>query len=76
VFKNPEELPTQVAGMKENLYPITEAGLEAWIEAALAYKSQLSTLFESQDKMKEELRSYCSEKGGISLWKINSPLVS
>jgi LmbE family N-acetylglucosaminyl deacetylase len=73
VFRYSEELEPKVDRMKESLYPITEAGLEAWIEAALAYKSQLSSLFESPDKMKEEYRSYWSERGGISLWQINSP---
>jgi len=68
LFNNPEELAPQVAGMKESLYPITEAGLEAWIEAVLAYPSQLSSLFDSTDQMKEEFHSYWSERKGIMLW--------
>jgi LmbE family N-acetylglucosaminyl deacetylase len=76
IFWHPDELEPKVAGMQEALQPITEAGLEVWLEAVLAYKSQLSTLFENQDKMKEEFRSYYSERSGISLWKINDPLVS
>jgi LmbE family N-acetylglucosaminyl deacetylase len=76
LFWHPDELEPQVVGMKESIQSITEASLNAWIEAVLAYESQLSTLFESQDKMKEEFRSYWSKRSGISLWKINSPLVS
>jgi LmbE family N-acetylglucosaminyl deacetylase len=71
VFKQPGELPPQVAGMMASLHPITEAGLEAWIEAALAYKSQLSSLFESPDKMKADIRSYYAERDGFPLWQEN-----
>jgi hypothetical protein len=76
LFWHPDELEPNVAGMTESSQSITEAGLKAWIEAVLAYQSQLSSLFESPDKMKEEFRSYWSEQGGLSLWKKNSPLVS
>lgn len=69
VFKYPEELAPHTAGMEECLYPITEAGLEAWIEAALAYKSQLSSLFDSTEQMKEDFRSSWAERGGVLFWK-------
>ncbi|MGB7875116.1 MAG: PIG-L family deacetylase [Anaerolineales bacterium] len=76
VFKQPGELAPQVALMKESLFSITEAGLKAWIEAALAYESQLSSLFESPQKVEEEIRAYYLEKGGFSLWTKNSQNVS
>jgi LmbE family N-acetylglucosaminyl deacetylase len=69
VFKQPEELAPQVAGMNESLHAITEAGLRAWIEAALIYKSQLSSLFDSPDQMKENFRSYWLKRGGLPLWR-------
>jgi len=68
VFKQPGELAPMVVEMKKSRYPITEAGLKAWIEAALAYKSQLSSLFESPEKMEEQIRTYCSQQEGLSLW--------
>jgi LmbE family N-acetylglucosaminyl deacetylase len=71
VFRQPGELGPQVAGMKASIFSIAEAGLKVWIEAALAYKSQLSSLFESPDKMKEQFRTYWSKSGGLSLWTIN-----
>jgi LmbE family N-acetylglucosaminyl deacetylase len=71
LFKQPGELPPFVAGMQESLHTITEAGLRAWVEAALAYKSQLSSLFESKEKLEEEIRAYYSERGGFSLWQSN-----
>jgi LmbE family N-acetylglucosaminyl deacetylase len=69
VFKHPDELAPLVAGMRETLYPISEAGLRAWIEAVLAHESQLSSLFDSPEHMQESVRSYLSERGGLSLWK-------
>jgi LmbE family N-acetylglucosaminyl deacetylase len=71
LFKGPGELASLVAGMKETLYPITEAGLRAWVEATLAYESQLSSLFESKGQVEEDIRSYYAERGGFSLWQNN-----
>jgi LmbE family N-acetylglucosaminyl deacetylase len=68
LFNQPGELAPKTAGMKAVMHPITEAGLAAWVEAILAYKSQLSSLFESPEKMKEEIHSYCSERNGFPLW--------
>ena len=69
LFWNPEELTPLVVGMKESLHPITEAGLRAWTEAVLAHESQLSSLFDSPDKMEEEIRSYYIERDGFLLWQ-------
>lgn len=68
LFNQPGELALETSGMKESLYPITEAGLQAWVEAILAHASQLSSLFESPEKMKEEIRSFYAERGGLPLW--------
>jgi len=70
VFRHPEELVPEVAGMNESVHAITEAGLRAWIEAALAYQSQLSSLFDSPEQMKEDIRSYVSTRSGVSFWKV------
>jgi len=70
LFWHPEELAPLVDGMEESLHSITEAGLQAWIEAVLAYASQLSTLFESREKVKDELRSYFAEREGLPIWRM------
>src|SRR5687768_4670926 len=44
IFYKPEELGPKSAGMKESVHSITEAGLNSWKEATLAYKSQLPVL--------------------------------
>jgi len=76
VFNQPGELAPLAAGMKESRYPITEAGLRAWVEAVLAYKSQLSSLFESPEKVEEQIRTYCLQQNGLLLWHRNSPNVT
>jgi len=76
LFNQPGELAPKTVGKKEVLHPITEAGLKAWVEAVLAYRSQISSLFDSPEKVKEEIRSYYSERNGFPLWRINSPDVS
>jgi len=70
LFKQPGELAPLMAGMDESLHPITEAGLKAWIEAILLYESQLSSLFDSNEQIEQEIRSYYDERGGFPLWQI------
>jgi LmbE family N-acetylglucosaminyl deacetylase len=70
LFNHPTELAPNTAGMKETAQPVTEAGLGAWQEAILAYSSQLSTLFESPDQVRELIRNYWTDKGGIGFWKV------
>jgi LmbE family N-acetylglucosaminyl deacetylase len=70
LFKQPGELAPKVAGMKESLHPITEAGLRAWVEAVLVYKSQLSSIFENPEKIEEDIRSYYFARDGLPLWKV------
>lgn len=75
LFKQPETLTSFVDGMQESLFPITEAGLRAWIDAILAYPSQLSSLFENKEQVERDIRAYYAERGGFPLWQI-SPKVT
>lgn len=68
LFKSPEELVPNTAGMKENTHRITEAGLKSWQDAIAAYESQISSLFDSSDAMREQIKSYWAEKDGLCLW--------
>ena len=68
MFNYPEELALKSAGMKEKLYRVSETGLRSWQDAVAAYVSQLSTLFESGQDLRDKLQSYWAEKGGIHLW--------
>lgn len=73
LFYKPEELAPKSAGMQEKVQTVTEAGLEAWQEAVLAYKSQLAVLGEALDtpeKAREAIRSYWADLGGIRLLQL------
>jgi LmbE family N-acetylglucosaminyl deacetylase len=68
LFNAPQELAAKNAGMKENIHRITEAGLRSWQDAIAAYESQISSLFESPEAMKEQIRQYWAENSGLRLW--------
>ena len=68
LFKAPEELAPNTAGMKEHTHRITEAGLKSWQDAIAAYESQISSLFDSSDAMREQIKSYWAENSGLRLW--------
>jgi LmbE family N-acetylglucosaminyl deacetylase len=70
IFYKPEELEPKAAGMTESVHLITEAGLERWQEAVLAYESQIPTLgdvFDTPEKVQESIKSYWSLHKGIRL---------
>ncbi len=70
LFYKPEELAPKSAGMKEAVHSVTEAGLERWQEAVLAYTSQLAVLgdsFNTTEKARESIRSYWAERSGIRM---------
>lgn len=69
MFRQPDMLPEKTAGMSVSSHPITEAGLQAWKEAILTYRSQFSTLFDSPEEMERLIRSYAQAWGGIPLWE-------
>jgi hypothetical protein len=68
LFNYPDELVQKSAGMTEKLYRVSKAGLRSWQDASAAYASQLSTLLEPGQDLRDELQSYWAEQGGIRLW--------
>ena len=70
LFKQPDQLAPFVAGMKESLHTVTEAGFRAWVEAVSLYASQLSSIFESPAQFEVDIRAYYAENGGFPLWQI------
>lgn len=74
LFYKPEELKPKSAGMKESTRSISEAGLERWQEAVLAYKSQIPVLGEAlntPERVRESIQAYWSERGGIRLLQLD-----
>jgi LmbE family N-acetylglucosaminyl deacetylase len=54
LFDTPEQLLPHTAGMKETVERVSEAGLAVWQEAVGAYASQISSLFESPEAMRQK----------------------
>ena len=69
-FRHPDDLSSKTAGMQDLLQPVTEAGLRTWLDANDVYGSQLASLFESSDSMRESIRAYWLERRGIRFWMI------
>jgi LmbE family N-acetylglucosaminyl deacetylase len=69
-----DEFGTKAAGMKESTRRITEASLEPWIEAVVAYKSQLPSLNEvvnTPERARASIRAYWEQWGGIRLLQLD-----
>ncbi|MCJ7733072.1 MAG: PIG-L family deacetylase [Anaerolineales bacterium] len=50
-------------------FPVSEIGLEKWIQAAWAFGSQISTFWENELVLGEEIRNFSRSLGGMKLWK-------
>jgi len=68
------EFGTKAAGMKESTRRITEASLERWLDAVVAYKSQLPSLNEvvnTPERARASIRAYWEQWGGIRLLQLD-----
>ena len=68
-----DEFESKAAGMKESVQLVTEAGLERWLDAVVAYKSQLPSLNEvvnTPENARKSIKSYWEEWGGIRLLQL------
>ncbi len=65
----PESLPAASAGLEREGFPLSEADLRAWQEAAAAYASQIDSLLKVEASLDQVLRDYWREQGGLSLWR-------
>ncbi len=70
LLQHPDALSPATRGMTSTLFPVMEAGLEAWQAGIAAYASQLSTLFRGEVKMPEAIRSYWGVEEGVRLWRV------
>jgi LmbE family N-acetylglucosaminyl deacetylase len=70
IFYKEEDLEPKSAGMRESVYPIPEADLKRWQEAAAQYKSQLVGLgeaFNTLEKAQASIQTYWAQRGGIRI---------
>lgn len=69
VLRAVEALEGAVSGMRKTILPVTESGLEAWIEAIALHASQISTFWPDLQSMRVEISAYCRQAGGVRLWQ-------
>jgi LmbE family N-acetylglucosaminyl deacetylase len=50
------------------VYPITDAGMQAWNDSVAAHASQISTFWQNLDEMRLDLQRYCQQHGGVKLY--------
>lgn len=53
-------------------YDLDSQDITAWKRSIATYRSQISTFWESAEKMEENIDSYILQGGGDSLWKVVS----
>ena len=73
IFYKPEEREPKSTRMTESIHPITEAGLKAWQQAILAYKSQLPVLgeaLETPERARKSIQDYWEARKGVSLFHL------
>ena len=56
--------------MRQKIFPVSEAGLEVWVEAVSAHASQISTFWSDLDQVRDAIRSYWEPFKGVRLWQI------
>jgi len=69
-----DEFEAKAAGMKETTRRITETALERWLDAVVAYKSQLPSLNEvvsTPERARASIRAYWEKWGGIRLLQLD-----
>lgn len=57
------------AGWTPLVFPTRAEGLEAWVEAATAYASQISSFWRDAADLGAQLSAYYQQMGGIRLWR-------
>jgi LmbE family N-acetylglucosaminyl deacetylase len=67
VLRKPELHAPAIQGMKSHRYPISEEGLQAWLEGSSAYHTQMVMVFETEAKMRTALRTEWESRHGMVL---------
>jgi LmbE family N-acetylglucosaminyl deacetylase len=71
VIENAADIPSKLPpGGELEVYPISEAGLDAWMESIEAHSTQISTFWADKKAMENAIQDYARKHGGIRLWSI------
>jgi LmbE family N-acetylglucosaminyl deacetylase len=70
VLSNAQNIPRLLpTGWEEQVFELSEAELQAWVESVAAHKSQISTFWSDTNAMQAAIRRYYQESGGVRLWR-------
>jgi LmbE family N-acetylglucosaminyl deacetylase len=67
VLTHPEELEPATRSMRPEPHKISDQGIAAWVKGIAEYASQISTVFDPPDKMKETMEKY--GQSGVCLYR-------
>lgn len=59
-------------GCELETYPISKAGLQAWVASIAAHRTQISTFWADPKAMERAIHAYAGENGGVRLWSTPS----
>jgi LmbE family N-acetylglucosaminyl deacetylase len=55
---------------EDKTIPVSKTGIQKWQEASLQYSSQISTFWENEGILEDEIEFFSTSMGGVRLWKI------
>jgi LmbE family N-acetylglucosaminyl deacetylase len=62
--------PIPAREAKSAVFPVSEQGMLAWVEAVAAHTSQISSFWSGPAEMERDLRAYRQAVGGVQLWSM------
>ena len=68
LLNSPEALEPATVDLVSELFPVTGQGLQAWLDGIAAYQSQILMLFQTEEKLRADIRLYWEDGQGVRLW--------
>ncbi len=69
LLRYPESLAATVDGMNDKKFFISSKGLSAWQDSIAAHTSQISSLFDNEQNMRQKIKEYLQSSAGLPLWE-------
>ena len=57
------------SGWESQVFPVSQPGLSAWMEAVETHASQISTFWPDLDSMRSDIQAHYRQDRGIRLWR-------
>jgi LmbE family N-acetylglucosaminyl deacetylase len=70
VLNDPGTLQAAITSFASQVYQVSETGLDAWLQAVAAYRSQLDSLFKGTGSLSDAIRSHWAGEAGLRLWRV------